>query len=577
MTTKRNKIAGMILVLSGAFMLTACDPIEAVPANYEEKVIEADDVYENMMGILYDGTSSNKKDDVLSRFMDIVAEDQLGKWSELKTVNDMTDEQLNAFVEKHAAYKHTNTIGDKEEDAYLAEKYGTTVEAIRRDRVKAFLKAVNEEINKSFYSDITSKSFSDDTGKFYEKRLAYDYYASFFDVDITKTDWKEGYPNKDLKKEDVSSLISFDGRYDDYIERRLIPTIYKDKLVENYLYSNQYATLGRAYGRKVNMIKLTRDEKFKELPDKLLNKFATQSIHGNTGFDLEVVANAWKGFMGVDADGEPLELTDDASDPTAPAYVAYKLMYDCGYTFVTKDMDGDNSTTDDIYHYFAETQYGQLMEKYSKIDQGNRFPSEEAQEALNEFTNSLAYTKEKGLKIKLAELATTDYTTDGWYVKNGGLTELPSEIRDRLFNIKTARGVDNLPPEDAEHPYDSDNYVRNINGHYYLPPKTSETGDDNNFVIYNDGSFFLIEVEEAVSTSKLDLDGKESYVSMHTDDALFTEAVARKIADALGTKDTYVNKAYSELIEKYALKYHDSDIYDYFKEKYPELFDDDND
>lgn len=572
MTTKRNKIAGLILVLSGAFLLTACDPISAVPANYEEKVIEADDVYENMMGILYDATSSNKKDDVLSRFMDIIAEDQYGKYSELKEVAAGSDAELDAFIAKHAGYKHTNKVGDVEEDEFLASKYSKSVEEIRRERVKNFLAAVNEEINKSFYADITSKSFSDDTGKFFERRLAYDYYASFYDVDITKTVWKEGYPTKDLKKEDVSSLISFDGRYDDYIERRLVPTIYKDKLVEDYLLNSNYATLGRAYGRKVNMIKLTRDEKFKELPDKLLNKYATSYIHTNTNFDLEVVADAWKGFRGVDANGDPVELTAAATD------LSYTILHDCGYAYVMRDANGAVTTNpeDAVYHYFAETQYGQLMEKYFKIDQTNRFPSEEAQEALNEFTNSLAYTKEKGLKIKLAELATTDYTTDGWYVKNGGLTELPSEIRDRLFNIKTARGVDSIPPEDAAHPYDSDNYVRNINGHYYLTPKTSETGDDNNFVIYNDGSFFLIEVQEAVSTSKLDLDGKESYVTMHTDDPLFTEAVARKLADALGTKDTYVNKAYSELIEKYAVKYHDSDIYDYFKEKYPELFEDED-
>lgn len=569
MTTKRNKIASMILVLSGAFLLTACDPIQSVPANYQEKVIEADDVYENMMGILYDGTSSNKKDDVLSRFMDIVADDQLGKWSELKTVNDMSDAELDAFIAKHGAYRYEGLVGEKEEDVFLAEKYGTSVEEVRRTRVRAFLTSIVEEVNKSFYSDITSKSFSDDTGKFYEKRLAYDYYSSFYDVDITKTDWYEGYPNKDLKKEDVGNFIHFDdGRYDDYIERRLMPTIYKDKLVENYLYHEQYATLGRAYGRKVNMIKLTRDEKFKELPDKLLNRYATEYLHAGLGNDLEIVANAWKGFMGIDIDGSAIELSDVTTDPS---YKSWKLLSDCGYTFVTKTISGKQ------YHYFAETQYGQLIEKYSKIDQGNRFPSEEAQEALNEFTNSLAYTKEKGLTIKLAELSTTDYTTDGWYVKNGGLTELPSEIRDRLFNIKTARGVDNIPPEDAEHPYDSDNYVRNIKGHYYLTPKTSETGDDNNFVIYNDGSFYLIEVEEAVSTSKLDLDGKESYVNEHPEYCLFTETVARKIANALGTKDTYVNKAYSQLIAGYSVKYHDSDIYDYFKEKYPELFDDSND
>ena len=40
-----------------------------------------------------------------------------------------------------------------EEDQFLADKYGTTVEAVRRQRVKNFFAAVNEEINKSFYSN----------------------------------------------------------------------------------------------------------------------------------------------------------------------------------------------------------------------------------------------------------------------------------------------------------------------------------------------------------------------------------------------------------------------------------------
>lgn len=575
MTTK-NKVRNVLLAFSAAFLLTGCDPIEALPANYEEKIIDGDDIYENIMGTLYDTTASNASGDVLDRFMDIVSEDQYGKYSELMELANKSEEEIDAFVEAHAAYKHTNKVGDVEEDEFLASKYGLTVKEVRRERLANFIEAVTEAVNKSFYSDIVSKTFSDDTGKFYEKRLAYDYFASFFDVDLNHDEsyWIEKYPDARLKKEDVSEYVHLDdGTYDDYITRRIVPTVLKDKLVEDYLVNSNYSTLGRAYGRKVNIIKLTRDEKFKELPDRLLNRYATDYIHDNTGthagieHSFEDIADAWRGFKGLDEDGDPIELSSND--------VSYKLLADCGYTFVTKTVDGT------VYKYFAETQYGQLIEKYALIDEDNRFPSDEASDALNEFTANLTYRKEKGLTIKLAELALGDYTTDGWYVKNGGLTDLPSEIRDRLFNIKVARGVDNIAPEDAEHKYDSDNYVRNIKGKYYLTPKTSETVEDdsknNNFVIYNEGSFYMVQVEEAVSTSKLDLDGKESYVEMHKDsaDVLFTETVARKLADALGTKDTYTNKAYSELIKAYSIKYHDSSIYDYFKEKYPELFEDD--
>lgn len=569
MTTRFvNKV---LLVLAGSLLLSGCDAIEALPANYEAKIVEGDQIYENIMGTIYDSVSSSKKDDVLERFLNIVTEDQYGLFEDLKKAYEGTDEEKDAFVEKHSAYAHSNKIGDKEEDDFLAEKAGVEAKVIRRNRMMKFYESVLEEINKSFYADVTSKTYSDDTGKFFEERLAYERYSSLYDIDLSKTDWYEGYLVSSLKKEDVSSVIHLfeaDGssRYADYINRQIIPTVYKDKIVEDYLLKNNYSTLGRAYGRKVNVITLKRDNDFKDLPNKLLNKYATSYIHAGKDVDFENIANAWRGFYGVDADGQPVEITDTDS-----------IEYDLLNGVATSATWTDTSVTPNVtYHYYKETQYGQLIEKYKKIDEGNKFASQEAMDALNEFTSNLTYNKQKGLTIKLAELATQDYTTDGWFVKNGGLSELPSELRDRLFNINVARNVDTVEPEDAEHPYDSDNYVRNIKGHYYLTPKVSEVGDDNNFVVYNDGTFYVVEVIEAVSTSKLDLDGDESYLAKNKgSDVLFTEEVARELANALGTKDTYSNKAFSALIEAYAIKYHDTSIYDFFKEKYPDLFEDD--
>lgn len=571
MTTRTGKkTAAILLALSAGFILASCDSIEALPANYESPIMETVDegevdVYENLMGVLYDGTSSNKKDDVLSNFMDIIAKDQFGSYSELLALAKEGDTaKLAEFASKHkGVYYHENKVndGDKEvtEDAYLASKFGLSEDEVRAKRVLAFYESVTDKINEVFYNEITSKSYNDDTGKFYEKRLAYAHYANLYDIDLgdDTTDWYEGYLTPELKKEDVSSVMHLeDGRYDDYIERNIIRTVYKDKLVEEYLIENNYSTLGRAYARKVNIVKLSRDEKFKDLPAALLKAYSDAYITAaGQEIDFEVIANAWRGFYGLDKDGNASLFTTADKE--------YSLLVTAGLTPI------DNG--DGTHFRFAETQYGQLIDKYNKIDESNRYASEEATSALVEFTGNYTYTKEKGLKIKLAELALTDYTTDGWYVKNGGLSDLPDAIRNRLFNIKVSNEVDEI---DAEHTYEQSDYVRFYNDHYYLTPATSEVGDNYNHIIYNDGSYYIVEVVEAPSTSKLNIDGSEGYVAKKPEKGvLFTEEVAHKVASTLGTKDSYINNAYSSYIEKYSVVYHDSAIYDYFKEKYPELFD----
>lgn len=568
--TRNKRSLSLLIALGAAFTLASCDSIEALPNNYNDPIIVNSDetnadVYDNIMGVLYDAISSNKKDDVLNKFIEIVAKDQFGEYKDIKALlaeND--DEKIKAFIENHkGAYVHTNTVTvdgeDKEEDTYLAETFGVTVDEIRKQRLQNFLDSIEEKINETFYNEITSDSYKDSDGKFYEERLARAHYAEMYDVDITKTDWNEGFLTPELKKEDVSEFIHLDdGRYDDYIEKNIVRSAYKDKLVEQYLLENNYSTLGRAYGRKVNMIKLTRGDKDQDLPEKLLQKFADTYINVETpNVDFEIVANAWRGFEGLNKDGSAKLFTNDSAETA--------LLEASGFT---KVVDGANV-------YFKETQYGLLQEKIEKAEKAaqggrdGRYATTEEKEAYSELTNSYAYTLKKGITVALAKLALEDYTTDGWFVKNGGLTDLPDAIRNRLFNINVSNELDN-----KNHVESQTDYLKVINGHYYLTPSASETSSNYNYIIYNDGSYYLIEVQEAVSTSKLNLTNKDSYVNMlKSTDPLFTEEIARELAETLGTKDSYINNAYASYIEQYSLVYHDSAIYDYFKEKYPELFD----
>ena len=75
----------------------------------------------------------------------------------------------------------------------------------------------------------------------------------------------------------------------------------------------------------------------------------------------------------------------------------------------------------------------------------------------------------------------------------------------------------------------------------------------------------------------MNLTSDNSYTKHHpeAESVLFTENVAMEIAKVLGTKDSYINNAYASYIEAYAIEYHDTAVYDYFKGKFPELFEED--
>ena len=179
---------------------------------------------------------------------------------------------------------------------------------------------------------------------------------------------------------------------------------------------------------------------------------------------------------------------------------------------------------------------------------------------------------------------TEDYTTtDSWFVKNGGLTELPSTIRDRLFNIRVANSFNELVEENAPEKMgayeyvDGDKtkdkltrlpYLRNIYGKKIVLPSNSLSYDKDpiNYVYHDvDGkAFYVCQVLEAPSTAKLN-ESSTDY------DALTKENISRQIAKILGTKDSYIKDAYTEYLNKYEFTFFDTSLYDYFKSEYPDL------
>lgn len=558
-----NKKKGLLftLAVASAFILSSCNDVTALPKFYEDPIINNEDgtkvdVYQNIMSLLYDSltSSSDNPKKVLDEMMYIIAVDQFGEYDELQRLAalDATALDVRTFIGSHAnVYQNENDTADNK----VANEFA---------RLSHFVVTMDYRVKEVFHDAATGGSYSRrslfDEEK-YAVSLASDLYA-IEGVHDDATVWhKDILVKPDVKVEEIADYVHID-RYDDYIARGILPRLYRERLVEEFLIDENYSTLGRTYARQVEYIKIANNEAYPSAAKALINAFVDEYIlaaDATADVDLELLANAWRG---IDLEPEEVALLEAAFPGTSV------LVSDPD---VLNQLDASDS-------YYPQTQFGAIVKDYLKIT-NDRFSNDKAVEA--DFTSNNTYTKQVGLTIKSNALKLDDYTDDGWFVKSGGLSNLPEAIRNRLFNINVANQVDHLEAENqTTHSYDSGNYVRNIMGNYYLTPTTSEQGTDvrkDNFVIYDisTSTYYIIKVKEAVSTSKLSKLSDNNYANLRPEEgATFTEEIAKEVTHVLSAKDSYINNAYESYIELYSLKHHDSTIYNYFVEQFPDLFDD---
>lgn len=622
-----KKLLAGVCALSGAFILASCDPISAVPTNYDEPiVINADGSAvagdDNKTGKIYDSVATDRNTKIVSDLLEEVALGRFGSYKEIKDAN-ASDEAKLAFVNKYSKVFH------RDGDDKFADK-GVDANAVRLNRFKIFYEDIMDRINEFFYNEITSGSYNDDEGKFDESKLWMAHYYEFYDLQPIPdgATFNTFFVTNKLTKKNAYSFLhdlysnSEEGKRG-YIEEKVFPQILKDKLVEEYVYNNNYSSLGRAYARKVNYIKVSYENDV--TPWKMLKKYAVDHIINNTAgnIDFEIIAKAIKGFDDVGAfegatnDGIlPLE---GSTDETAIA--AQQLLVDTLGTDASAYVTIDSSAAHMAHYtlggvelvkagnYYKESKLGELLvsyEKAIKAEESGRFPIASEKAELDKFTSS-GKSKAYGLREKLISLAKEDYTTDGWFVKNGGLSELPSALRDRLFNINVANTLDDgslkyeaniTEPVEVDgvmhYPmgaYETDKagkdvkrapYMRNINGNKFVIPAKSQAYAANPYnYVYQDvdgKAFYIVLVEEAPSTPKLNLESATSYSKLleTKDDVFKTETIAREVAKVLGTKDSYIKDAYTEILKGYEFTFYETSLYEHFKSEYPDLFDDED-
>ena len=416
---------------------------------------------------------------------------------------------------------------------------------------EALVEKIERRINVKMYDLIASGQF-ETRNLFDEERFAFSIEKQLYTLNREANDpWVVNFIFPPRNTEAIESGNILEDAihleyYEDFIQNNLLPKIYRELLVESYLIDEDYSSLGRSYARKVNYIALKVSSEYPEAVKYLMDTFIDQYILGEDAegvADLEILARAWRG----------VDINTDSPE--------YQLLVDAG-------LAGGEA--------FPRTLYGEILERFSKIIPENPLLTDKSIES--EFTGNGQYTPLIGLDIRRNELSKRDFTTDGWHVKNGGLGSLPASIRDRVFNIGVANAIDRISDETADvaNPETSD-FLRKINGVSYLIPQTSQQNDARNFLLYdaNSTTYYIVQVLEAVNTTKMNASttSTTNYDAIVGDDGETRTLIAGEIARILGVREASINASNLHWLKLADLKFHDQTIYDFFKERFPTLYD----
>ena len=354
-----------------------------------------------------------------------------------------------------------------------------------------------------------------------------------------------------------------------YVEMHIIPDIYRQLLVEQYLLDESYDTLGRTSARHISVLAISENSKYATAAFDVMNEFVNNTIFDDARTDaieldtFKVVSNAWIGaFMSKAGYDNTKEF--DLLNRAIPTYL--------------------EGTAPNPGAYFKGTAYGDMMEEFEKIKDNPKISENEST-----YTGSNTYTKEVGKTIKTRELETKDYTSTGWYIKSVGVSTLPESLKNQLFDINVANAL--ADKKCVEYKFEGGewktnegeldengkavnliNVVGKIGGQYFLR-KTSRVKDvpvTSDILFESDGTYYIVLVEDAIRSINL---SKNAYVDADADTLEKLETYINEIVQIVSNNDTYKNLSKKHWLEEMNLKYHDTEVYNYFKTNFPDLFD----
>ena len=626
---RKNILKVSAIALLSAFALTSCsDDIIAKPRGYEDKnspVVTIKDyngtVYNNTFTDIYDSIRSGSLaqdalDELLYEFSVSVfgnynrvtahkideKEERFGKITLKAAVKGLNadatsgNEDTKDFIKSHSAYWTKNKSGERVDDQNKVVDKDADPSASEYARLNNKWKTIEKRIAEKLYAAVSGGTYSDRNVFFEEKylrSLAADIENNVkvindgtklfegiltsavedYDVFNVQTENMKGEQDFILHRENYQSNAGLDQVEDPeaqdatYVEDKIIPDIYRQLLVEQYILDESYDTLGRTSARHVDVLAIAKNSNYALGAKSLMETFVQDSIFDNarqnaiTLDSFKVVSNAWVGaFM------------SEANYDQTPEYALINKAVS------EYKVDGANP-------YFKGTAYGDMMEELEKVSDNPKLSENE-----NTYTNSNTYTVEVGKEIKTRELQLKDYTSTGWYIKSVGISTLPDSIKNQLFDINVANALSGEESNKCvEYTYDSAeakwktnesvdnknliNVVGKINGQYFLRKTSRISGEpvENDILLESDGTYYIVLVQDAIRSKNLN---KANYANADAAALDKLETYINEIVQLVADNDTYQTLSKKHWIKKMDLKFHDTVVYDYFKTTFPEIFED---
>ncbi len=391
-----------------------------------------------------------------------------------------------------------------------------------------------------------------------------------------------------------------------YIEEEIIDDIYNDMLIEQYLLDEEVAAVRNSRARLINVIKIEKYSTFTINAD-LLVKSLVNDIYATV----------------PEASQTTLDYVDEENNPFEKMFEGYANMSKGLYNLLTNDSTSENPKWQDDQigllndintgssdafklttsahgkKYYEHTTFGDLVEEYEELLAAEDFESLD-KDLYNKYTSNGTTTYAEGFDQEEISLSQTQSITKGWYIqKSAPSLDSNGTITNRLFQLSVANSKVEIKDENdtealeelaktdriefnetsgkwaprAEAADGENKFLCSINGAFFLKFEGAYSGDDyKNDIVYDDGNaYYIVQVIEAAKDVKLrNSQSKSSYANTRGES--FLNEVIAQITRKVAETGNYASLAKEHWLKEMSIKYHDQNVYDYFKENYPDLF-----
>ena len=580
-----NKKFGKFLAVSClvACGLVACDDIEARPStNSDTKTLLAftNEIYDNNYKSLNDSYHGNIAAQTLDNVLYTYAINVVGaydatiagtyakkvtvdgnaiKAADIVTLSDVVadNSKLAAFVKDHPAYDVGNDANKKE---FVTARYNAMKDAAAK---KMFAKISSATENNKFNEFDLLVSLYEGEGK---GKVTNPY---TMDPADKATLTKDYIVKPDVKPENVfKDGILHENFYGSYIDDVIMPDIYRDALVQQYIFDNQEKTLGSSAARKINYVSIKYDDLDESLyAGRLIKGFVKNYLikdNADVVGAFNLLSSTWNGeFMNADVDA--IKASDEWK------LLASADLVEANPTGLKDGKGAEIIDVKDGKYYIKGSTYGDLVEDFAKLD-----PNPAKSNATRDYTGGNKYVAKIGFDLEAEKVGLEDHVTDGWFIKSSSeISSLPDNIKSRLFNLSVATGKNTdaaaVVAKDASDKItvsDGNKYVAKNGNNYFLRNSNLKANqEDYETLIFHDTSahtYYIINIEEAVSANYMATDAAKNDYALRID-----------VASLLSTNDTNITLSKEHWLEKCEISFHDQSVYDYFESNFPDLFGDD--